>query len=382
MKTLTKRDPKAKDQHELTPAFLPRARSCLGFSVPFRLALIDSQGKIVAVNEEWIALSEKTGASLNRVGPGANYLEVCRRARQSSADSTRALRGINSVLEERASSFSMGYRCNTLSGPAYFQMAATRILYNEARVCIAHTEVTNPGLSKEKNFKLMQEFALRLINAQEEERQRISQLMHDDLGSRIALMALSLRQIIKETSGVGSNLCELNAVLQQVTELSAAVRDISHGLHPLLLRHVGIGAALKSLHETFEKTHGIRTHLTVAEQLSQLPYKVALCIFRVAQESLRNVAKHSGADRVTIMLRSVSGHICLTVSDTGGGFIQSKAIQKGGLGLLSMEAWALSVGARLTVNSSPEAGTEIRLTIPFRDGWGNRASGFSKLRLG
>ncbi len=371
MKTLTKRNSKANDRHELTPPALYQERFNLAFSTPFRLALIDSQGDIVAVNEDWMALAETTGTSLNRVGPGANYLEVCRRARASSADSIAALRGINAVLKKRIPAFSMDYRCPTPSGPAYFHMAATHIAYKEARVCIAHTEVTNAELSKEKNFRLMQQFALRLINAQEEERQRISQEMHDDLGSRIALIALSLRQIIKQASGnIGSNLSELNGVFHQVTDLSAAVRDISHGLHPLLLQHVGIKAALKSLHETFEKTHGIRTSLTVAEELSELPYKVALCIFRIAQECLRNVAKHSGAERVTITLGCVRGNFSLTVSDTGRGFIQSEAIRKGGLGLLSMEARALSVGGRLTVKSSPEAGTEIRLTIPRRESRG------------
>jgi signal transduction histidine kinase len=372
MKSLGKRHPKASDQHELTPAASHQTRSNLAFSTPFRLALIDSRGDIVAVNEDWLALAEKTGASMNRVGPGANYLEVCRRARRSSDDSILALRGINAVLEERTSSFSMDYRCSMLSGSAYFRMDATRLAYKEACVCVAHTEVTNSELSKEKNFKLMQQFALRLINAQEEERQRISQELHDDLGNRIGLMALSLRQIIKEASSkAGSNLTELDEVFHQVTDLSAAVRDISHGLHPLLLRHIGIKVALKSLHETFEKTHGIRTDLTVAEELPQLPHKVALCIFRITQECLRNVAKHSGADRVSITLGSVPGHISLAVSDTGRGFVnQSEAIRKGGLGLLSMEARALSVGGRLTVNSSPESGTEIRLTVPLPKGRG------------
>jgi signal transduction histidine kinase len=367
MKILTKRHPKASDQLELAPAALHKERLKPALSIPLRLALIDSQGEIVAVNEDWMALAEKTGTSLNRVGPGANYLEVCRRA--TSADSIAALRGINAVLRKRASAFNMDYRCHTPSGPAYFHLAATRIAYKEACVCIAHTEVANSEVSKEKNFRLMQQFALRLISAQEEERQRISQEMHDDLGSRIALMALSLRQIITQASGnPDSNVSELNKIFNQVTDLSAAVRDISHGLHPLLLGHVGIKAALKSLHETFEKTYGIRTSLTVADELSKLQYKVALCIFRVAQECLRNVAKHSGAERVTISLGCVRGNVCLTVSDTGRGFIRSEAIRKGGLGLLSMEARARSVGGRLTVKSSPEAGAEIRLTIPFQEG--------------
>jgi signal transduction histidine kinase len=332
------------------------------------LALIDSEGDIVAVNKDWMALAEETGTTLNRVGPGTNYLEVCRRAGALSADSLAAMRGINAVLKQRVPSFCMDYRCQTPSGPALFHMVATPIAYREARVCVTHTEVTDSEFSKEKNFKLVQRFALRLINAQEDERQRISQEMHDDLGSRIALMALSIRQIIKHMpEDAGSSIRELNKVVEQITDLSGAVRDISHGLHPPLLLHIGIKSALHSLHETFEKTHGIRVNLIVAAELPRLSDDAALCIFRIVQESLQNVAKHSGADRVTIILGCAVGQIRLTVSDTGRGFVRSEAVHKGGLGLLSMEARALSVGGRLTVNSSPEAGTEIRLSIPLQD---------------
>jgi two-component system NarL family sensor kinase len=366
MKTLTKTHPKLIPAESPVPSVFGYAETSNSASpVPHRLALIDSQGNIVAVNEDWIALAEESGAASDRVGPGANYLEVCRQANDASADSHTALSGIHAVLKQRASSFAMDYPCNTPAGPASFHMAVTPISYGEARVAIAHTEITEPQPSESKNFRLLQHFARCSIKAQEEERQRISREIHDDVGNRLALMALSIRQIFRQSSDNSNSLTkEQQSILDQITELSTALRDLSHGLHPPLLRHVGIKGALKSLREQFEKMHGIRTDLTVAAELPRLSDEVALCLFRIAQESLQNVAKHSGAGSATIVLDRTPRHIRLTVSDTGRGFIRSEAIRKGGLGLLSMEARALCIGGRLTVDSSPGAGTEIRLTIP------------------
>src|SRR5262245_43393229 len=165
-----------------------------------RMALIDSRGNIVAVNKDWVLLAEETGTSLNRVGPGVNYLEICRKASGSSRLSRRALTGIQAVLKEETSSFDMDYACQTPFGPAYFRMDVTPIAYRNARAAVVHTDITSVRLSKEEDFKRLQQFARRLIDAQEKERQRISRELHDDLGNRIALMALSVRQIMKQYS--------------------------------------------------------------------------------------------------------------------------------------------------------------------------------------
>jgi signal transduction histidine kinase len=366
MKTLTKRRPKltrcAPVPSPLDYLGTPESTS----AVPHRLALIDAQGTIVAVNKEWTALAQKMGASLNRVGPGANYFEVCRRATDSSADSHRALNGIHSVLTQRAPSFAMDYACPTSSGTANFHMEVSPITYGNVRVAITHSEVKDVYASDVKNFRLLQQFARRSINAQEAERQRISREIHDDLSNRIALMALSVRQIIKQSRD-NSVTAGLQKIIEQIADLSAAMRDLSHGLHPPLLRHIGIKAALKSLRDSFEKTHGIRTELVGVAELPRVSDEMALCIFRVIQESLQNVAKHARADRVAITLHHTPRQIRLTVSDTGRGFVRSDVIQKGGLGLLSMEARALSIGGHLTVNSSAVAGTEVCLTVPLRN---------------
>ena len=366
MKTVIKGPPKSTLYSSISSSLVYGQTSHPVPAVPHRLALINSQGTIVAVNKEWIALAQETGASLDRIGPGANYFEVCRKAATSGGDSDRALDGIHAVLTQRAPSFAMNYACTTSSGPSTFHMAVSPITYEDARVAIAHTEIGDVRRLNDKNFRLLQQFARRSINAQEEERRRISREIHDDIGNRIALMALSIRQIIKQNCE-NQNASELNKIIDQIVDLSAAMRDLSHRLHPPLLRYVGIKVALKSLCDSFEKTHGIPTELIGVEELPRVSDELALCIFRVTQESLQNVAKHAGADKVTVIVEHTPRQIRLTISDTGRGFVRSDVVHKDGLGLLSMKARALCIGGHVTINSSAAAGTEVCLTIPLRN---------------
>jgi len=275
--------------------------------------------------------------------------------------------GIHAVLEEKTSYFSMDYACETPLGPAYFRMGVAPIAYRNARAAIAHTDITDLQLSKEKHFRRLQTFARRLISAQEEERQRISRELHDDLGNRIALMALSIREIMKRyPENFDPSLHELNRILAGITDLSTALRNLSHCLHPPHLHYVGISVALKSLREGFEKTYGIRMDVVVPAVPVRLPDEVELCIFRITQECLQNIAKHSRADKVSIVFEHTSKHMRLTVSDTGRGFSPSAVSQNGGLGLQSMEERALSIGGRLAVHSSPGSGAKISLTVPIQ----------------
>ena len=204
-------------------------------SAAHRVAIIDSHGVIIAVNDAWTAFAEEAGAGTSRVGPGANYFEVCRRASGSHVEAREALSGIQSVLKGRIPSFTMDYSCLTPSGSqAYFRMDATPIHYVERQVVIAHTDVTELQISKDRSLALFRHFARRLINAQEEERHRISRELHDDLGNRIALLAFSVRRVMNHRSR-NSSAQGLNQVIEEITELSNALRTLTHCLHPPLM---------------------------------------------------------------------------------------------------------------------------------------------------
>jgi signal transduction histidine kinase len=365
MKTLTKEHEKR--IHYDNRSHLPGMHAGESDShIPCRIALVNAQGNIVAVNSDWLLLAKQTGANLNRVGPGANYLEVCRHAKESSVTSRKALAGIEAVLKGKTRFFSMDYEDRAPSGLAYFRMNVTPIVYGKARLLIAHMDITALQTSIEEDVKFLRQFTRRLIHAQEEERQRISREIHDDLGHRIALMSFSIRQMMKQhPKTFASTMADLNKVLDGITDFSAALRNLSHGLYPPPLQYLGIKPALMSLSDEFERTSGIRIDLLVPADAPRLSPEVELCIFRIVQESLQNVARHSGAGSVRIVFDITREEIELTITDAGRGFSPSEVKKKGGLGLLSMEERALSMGGRLTVTSAPGAGTEVHLSVPL-----------------
>jgi signal transduction histidine kinase len=349
------------DQSPRLTAEVPESVLC----IPRHIALIDGEGNIVSVHKDWIAFAKEHGAVLKNVGSGVNYFELFRRACSSPATSRRVAAGIHEVLKGKSETFVMDYRCRA-TGLAHFRMTATPIDYGAARAAIAHTDISDLQMSKENDFNRLQDFARRLITAQEKERRRIAGEIHDDVGNRLALMSLSLRRFLQQAAKTGdSTFHDLNSVLDGITELSNVLRNISHGLHPASLRYLGIRAALTSLVEGFKRTHDIHVDTVIPPALPRLPHEVELCIFRITQECLHNIIKHSGASQVRIVLAHPPKYIRLTVSDNGKGLVFSEAIQKDGLGLRSMEERALSIGGRLTVNSSPQSGTQVRLAIPL-----------------
>src|SRR5262249_29884536 len=210
-----------------------------------RVALIDSLGNIVAVNKHWMALAEATATAMDRIGPGGNYLEGCQQASGSSADSRKALAGIQRVLKSEVPFFSMDYTSHVSGGLAHFRMIATRVDYKDAQVLIAHTDITDLQRSKEEDYERLQQFARRLISAQEGERQRSGGEIHDDIGNRMALMSLSIRQLIKDRwKSPSASARDLDKILHGIPDLSIALRNLSHWLHPPSLRYLGVGAAL------------------------------------------------------------------------------------------------------------------------------------------
>jgi signal transduction histidine kinase len=329
-----------------------------------RVALIDSNGTIVAVNESWSSGAMRSGASIRDVGPGVNYIEVCRRASASCNDAREALQGIRSVLRGKSSSFVMDYTAEWVSGPAHFRMVVTPFCHGNAQAAIIHIDITELYLSKQKSLNRVREFARRLVNAQEDERERIAKEMHDDLGNRVALLSFSVQGLIKRRRVQGLPANELSDVLNKITELSRTLSQLSHCLHPHLLKDCGIGGALKELCDEFARSTSIPIASTIPEEFLQISEESGLCLFRVTQECLHNIAKHSEAARATVVLERMPNHVRLIVADNGCGFVPSVAWKKAGLGLTSMKERVLCVRGQLEIRSSPGTGTEVRVTIP------------------
>ena len=158
------------------------------------------------------------------------------------------------------------------------------------------------------------------------------------------------------------------ARLQQRTiTLAEAIRHLSHELHPGVLQHAGLVAALEAHCAEVGSQHAIEVTLSAAAGLEAIPQDIALCLYRVAQEALRNVARHAGATQAEVALTRCDEGIQLRVADAGRGFDLEQAGQRGGLGLISVEERVRLLRGSLRVTTLPGRGTELLVRIPLAE---------------
>jgi signal transduction histidine kinase len=204
------------------------------------------------------------------------------------------------------------------------------------------------------------EFAQRLIDSQEQERSRIALELHDSLGQSLA--------VIRNRALMGLSTPENNRqLIEQMAEISEAsasaledTRHIAHNLHPYQLEHLGLTLAVRSLVHSVATTSDLVITSDIQEIDADLPPEAAINIYRIAQESLSNIIKHSHADRAEFSLFEVAGKLVLTISDNGQGFDPSSRSR--GLGLNGINERAKILKADLKVHSEPGKGTTIVLS--------------------
>lgn len=218
-----------------------------------------------------------------------------------------------------------------------------------------------------KSHARIEDLAGRLIAAQEDERRHIARELHDDLNQQVAALAIGISRLKRQFPNDDPVVQEQVARLRDKTELlSERIRQVSHELHSSVLQHVGLPAALNSYCAEFSDREGIAVAVDIQDGLGALPSDTALCLYRVAQESLRNVARHSGARSAVVTLAGVNGSVELRVADQGAGFDPGQAREFRGLGLVSMEERVKLLRGSLIVTTRPGAGTELRAQIPLR----------------
>lgn len=213
--------------------------------------------------------------------------------------------------------------------------------------------------------KALRTLSGRLINAQEEERSRIARELHDDLNQRLALLAVQMEQLGQDLPESASGLGErVRRLLAHTAELSSDVHRLSYQLHPSKLDHLGLAAALHTFCDEFGERQEVRIEFTHSGIPKLLPADIALCLYRIAQESLRNVVKHSGAKQARVELSSTGDAIHLRVSDSGVGF-DPDLVEGSGLGLTSMRERLRLVRGEISIVSKPAHGTRVEARVPL-----------------
>jgi signal transduction histidine kinase len=211
------------------------------------------------------------------------------------------------------------------------------------------------------------DLAGRLIIAQEEERKRLNRALHEDLNQQVAALAIGLGRLGRQLSqGDLAVRNEITKLETKTTLLSERVSSLSHELHSPTLEHVGLVAALKLLCAEFTDRENVSVTLAVEGAITDIPAEIALCLYRVAQESLRNIAEHSGAKSARLILTETADALALRIVDQGIGFDPLKAKERRGLGLASIEERTRLSHGSFEIESHPGSGTELKVSIPFR----------------
>lgn len=207
-----------------------------------------------------------------------------------------------------------------------------------------------------------------LLTAQEEDRRRISRDLHDDVNQRLAMLSMDLRRIEKDQL---SDPQEFSVALRRASELLTSVSDdvrrMAYRFHPSILDDLGLVKAVRRLVDEFTARTGITTTYVHKDPLTPIPAEAAICVYRVLQEALSNIARHAGAPQAEVELICEEDVVSLSVRDHGKGF-DSSTHAGGHLGLLSMKERVRLAKGEFHILSTPGKGTHIRLDVPVDGG--------------
>jgi PAS domain S-box-containing protein len=264
---------------------------------------------------------------------------------------------IDFEMEYRLRRFDGEYRWMVDYGVPRFESDGTFCGYIGS--CVDITE-------RKASAESLQALTGRLIHVQEEERARIAMELHDDFSQRLALQCIDIEQLRKKLPELAvEDRARLLKMLQRTKTMSADMRSLSHELHSSRLEFVGLVPAVRGLCKEIEEKYKVQVHFAERGFPPNLTKDVALCLFRVTQEALGNVVKHSQANTARVELGTNASGVSLRIRDEGKGFNADSTSPGAGIGLVGMAERLRLVGGRLLIRSELLQGTEILAEVPL-----------------
>ena len=216
-------------------------------------------------------------------------------------------------------------------------------------------------------YEQNRDLAGRLIHAQEAERTRIARDLHDDVGQQLAGLAIIASGLKRKMAKPGGHeeIEEGFATLQErAAAVAQSIRTLSHELHPTVLQHAGLVAAVKRQCSDVEQLHHLRVTFSAGDGVDHLHPDVALCLYRVTQEALSNIVRHAHASTVDVRLSATGYDVELSITDDGIGFVRDTGVGRG-LGLRSIDERVRLSSGRVAVRTSAGKGTVVFVSIPL-----------------
>jgi two-component system, chemotaxis family, CheB/CheR fusion protein len=258
------------------------------------------------------------------------------------------------------------HRCRDGSHKTVNSRWALQQTSNEAPVVL---EINTDITARRSSEDALRRLSGRLMQVQDDERRRIAREMHDSTGQKLAALRINLDMFVSKRDGGEEGRSLLTESISLVEQLTQEIRTLAQVLHPPLLEEAGLHSALQWLVKGFSNRAGIKVDLGVPAQLRRMPNEIELALFRVIQESLTNIHRHSGAKRARIEIDQTPQNVVLTISDNGkgippdvlAGFTNSK--RPLGVGVLGMRERLAQFGGKLEIQSSPQ-GTVVKAEVP------------------
>jgi PAS domain S-box-containing protein len=223
---------------------------------------------------------------------------------------------------------------------------------------------TNRDITERKHAeRALEDLAGRLIHAQEQERSRIGRELHDHISQLLGVLTIKIDQLRANPAAPAAIAGALDGIRQSAIDITDDVHRLSHRLHSSTLDYLGLVPALQKLVAEFSGHHNIAVDFAHTS-VPTVPPDVALCLFRVTEESLSNVAKHSRARAARVNVTGASDGIHLKVEDDGAGFDVTQPQSRGGLGFVSMQERLRVLRGTVRVDSTPSRGTTIDVWVP------------------
>jgi PAS domain S-box-containing protein len=330
-------------------------------TAPVLIWMSGSDKGVTYVNKPWL---DFTGRAL-RLQLGDGWAESVH-----PDDLASCLQTYGQAFDDRQA-FRMQYRLRRHDGEYHWivDIGVPRIDSNGSFAgyigsCIDITDQKRVEETMRDNQRELQLLSGRLIQAQETERRRIARELHDDLSQSLALLSVKIDMLRQKSFASGQTSGSIDELSAHVKQLSSSVHNLSHQLHPLKLEQLGLVAAIRALCSELSRNHGVSIDFTHGESPAVISDDAASCLYRIVQESARNVIKHSGARRAQVSLQASIEEICLRIADDGTGFDPRLVARTGGLGLVSMRERLQLVGGTFSIDSRPSGGTRIAARIP------------------
>lgn len=344
-------------------------------SLSAKVAVLDATGVIMMVNRVWeMAESELDPDGRHRLGVGANYLQVCRRAAGKSVKAKQVLKGISEVLSKRRELFEAQYSCVTPDGSRWFTIRVTPLSRQDGGAVVAHEDITKHKEIEEDvraSYRRLQLLSREVQVATERERSRLSRELHDEFGQLLSALKFDLgrmaNDVIKKPLASPSVLREkVDGASQVVDRLFVSLRELIRGVRPALLEKLGLVPALEALVNDVRERSGLCCHLAIEglENGPSIRLEIEGALYRITQELLTNVTRHAEAKQVWLSVHRRGGDVCLTVKDDGRGMSRVQRVGKDRYGLRGIRERVEILGGQVEIQSMVRKGTTVAIIMP------------------